>query len=285
MSPEHGVTVPSSPAITDMTHSIMTYEAMLCQRKMYELAQSGISNWSGRLQLVAHFGAHVEKLKYRIGASRAPLHILIMSSGQKIHRSLELLLRRPPYRQPLDTVPLLGDFDIMLAATEVLELHLQTPPPELSPWAWKNWVQWHALAVVLAELLTKPSGPLADRAIAIASKSFRYYAHIVADSQSGMLWKPIARLMRRVQRVRQASVASQEHSAPPRPAEGNVSDTGPPSSNDDDMFEGLNWSLDEEMTVPLVDHESWSLGVDDEQTPWLAWDSFLQDMVDTSAWE
>ncbi|KAH6625535.1 hypothetical protein C7974DRAFT_202685 [Boeremia exigua] len=286
-SPARGALTPSRPPITDMTHSTMTYQAMLCQRKMYDLSTKGLDTWSERKQLVVDFGAHIDQLARQIGESRIPMHVLIVTSGRKIHRSLELLLRRPPYRQSIESVPIWDGFDVMLAATEVLELHLEVPSLELKPWAWKNWVQWHALAVLLAELSVRLSDPLADRAFEVASNAYRYYARIVADSQSGLLWKPIARLMRRVQRAREeASVASQDSNTSQLSLE-TLLDHMPaklPSPDDLHSFshpaQNIHHQSEEhlERGVDILSFES-------DQQSYLIWDEFLEDIIDTSAWQ
>ena len=263
---------------------MMTYEAMLCQRKIYELSRDGISNWSQRLQLVKDFGTYVKEISFRIGSSPAPMDLLLMVSGKKIHASLELLLRRPPYRQPFNAVPLSDGFDIMLAATNVLEHHLQASPPELSPWAWKNWVQWHALAVVLAELMERSSGPQTDSALAVATGSFHHYAHIVADSQTGLLWKPIARLMRRVQCIKQGSTTSQAFSATCSVQEDVQRFSDSSLLGDGNVLGFTDWSIDEPTVASFRDQESQSLDLNHGQLPWLAWDAFLQDVANMSDW-
>jgi hypothetical protein len=276
----------SGPVITDTTHSMMTYQAMLCQRKMYDLSRDGLNTWTKRKQLVVDFGAHVDELVEQISKSRVPAHILIATSGRKIHRSLELLLRRPPYRQSTGSVPLWDDFDTMLAATEVLELHLEVPSLELKPWVWKNWVQWHALAVLLAELLTRPSDTLADRAFEVASKAYRYYAGIVADSQSGMLWKPIARLMRRVQNTRHVAGVSSQNSNTFQQSPGIYSHgtlTGGPFSDDFLSFGSPAQSFYQQ-AAGQVQHASDNLNLEPEPHPYSTWDEFLEDIIDTSAW-
>lgn len=271
----------------------MTYQAMLCQRKMCDLSRDGLSSWPERLQLVVDFGAHVDGLEQQIGSSCVPIHMLIVSSGRKIHRSLQLLLRRPPYRQSTSSIPPWDSFDIMLAAIEVLELHIEPPSQELIPWAWKNWVQWHALAVLLAEMSTRPFDTHAERAFQIASGAFHHYARIVADSQSGMLWKPIARLMRRVQDMRQgigvpkAGVSHHVHSIPQRDA------IMVPNSLAMDASLLTNFravepsasSIDERVVEDLTDHGFETLTTGRNQQPWLAWDEFLENIMDTSGWD
>jgi hypothetical protein len=280
---EGGTRFASGPVITDMTHSMMTYQAMLCQRKMYDLSKDGLNTWTERKQLVVDFGTHVDELAEQIGQSRVPVHILIVTSGRKIHRSLELLLRRPPYRQSTGSVPMWDDFDTMLAATEVLELHLEVPSLELKPWVWKNWVQWHALAVLLAELLTRPSDPLADRAFEVASNAYRYYAGIVADSQSGMLWKPIVRLMRRVQDTRHAAAVLSQASAASQHSLAHHAITSVTFSDDLQILGILGKSI-EHQAAGQVEHGIDDFNIESGLHPSSIWDEFLEDIIDTSAW-
>ncbi|KAF2662126.1 hypothetical protein K491DRAFT_280737 [Lophiostoma macrostomum CBS 122681] len=199
-------TVPTTTsfAFTEMSHTALIYDAMICSRKLHEVScreQSEQSRWAEMLEIVAIFERSVQALMFRTRVSEDPLHRLTRMSAQRILVSMRLILRRPPHRQPRLVDPI-DEFDVLAAATEVLEQHLQPTPSDLQPWAWKNWVQWHALAVVLAELSVRPTGPLSDRGFLVASESFRRYALLVADSHTGMLWKPIAKLMRRVRQIR-----------------------------------------------------------------------------------
>jgi len=291
MSPPDKVPTESSPNFTDMSHTSMIYEAMICQRKLYELSNvsgSAWENWPAKMELIAAFERHVQNNDLFIKDSEDPLHKLQRISGQKILVSLQLLARRPPYRQPHNAVPPWDDFDVLEAATNVLDQHLQPMAPELAAWAWKNWVQWHALAVVLVELLARPPEPLLDRAYQIAIKSFRHYARIVADSESGMLWKPIAKLMRRVQRVRQDACSnphpapSNGHSVPDEVVEEQSKATDCTVVQDMEI-DFTNWNFDSDGSSTFFTEDLLPQAQDENQyydsgTPWLAWDTFLHDV-------
>lgn len=289
MLPPNDVPTVASLGLTDMSHAAMTYEAMICQRKLYELSESAHpwQNWPQKLELVEAFGMYVETVSSLVNESAGPSARLMKISGEKIFVSLQLILRRPPYKQSQDVVPPWDDFDILDAGSKVLEQHMQPMPLDLQRWAWKNWVQWHALAVVLAELTIRPKGPHSDRAYSIATKSFGHYAKIVADSESGMLWRPIAKLMRRVQRIRyteskdgrsgdQESIYTSART---------ISSSGPKYGADADMFDITTWDFDDHDFEQLVSHDNAmhkqgnNLQYDDESTPWLAWDAFLQDVI------
>lgn len=296
MSPPNHVAERSSSAPTDMSYSCMIYEAMLCQRKLYELSRDEKGtwdNWPMKLDVFAAFEKYVNELGPEKIDFASSLEKLRYFSGKKILASLQLLLRRPPYRQPQNSVPPWDDFDIMENAAIVLQGHTQSLTADLAPWAWKNWVQWHALAVVLAELIVRPHDPAFDRVYAVVTKSFHYYATIVADSDSGMLWKPIAKLMRRVQRIKQdlhfesaqtplgQLVTIQETHI-------NAAEQQPILfSQDLDTFDFANWSIDIDAPYRAPHDATLARDITTEiesryDTPWLAWDSFLQDVNSTS---
>lgn len=70
-------------------------------------------------------------------------------------------------------------------------------------WWQDGYVQWHALAVALAELCVQTDGALVDRAWATAEKALAMWGGKVADSKRGALWRPIRKLLRRA-RARRA---------------------------------------------------------------------------------
>ncbi|KAH7065750.1 hypothetical protein BKA63DRAFT_496355 [Paraphoma chrysanthemicola] len=277
---------------SDMSHTAMIYQAMICQRKLFELCETTADpweTWPRRLDLVARFEQHVSNVTSCIDSSASPLQRLSEVSGRKIVVSLQLLLRRPPYRQPRNAIPPWDDFDVLSEATNVLEQHMQPMPDELGIWAWKNWVQWHALAVVLAELIARPLDPVSERAYKIAIKSFRWYARIVADSDSGMLWRPIIKLMRRVQRARQnaCSGANQEQPSDNSPPSHNVNMVSEPNHyrfvEDFEMCDLNQWNGCDGVPNLAIESDSPSKTMEDDiQTDnsgtCLDWDTFLQDL-------
>ena len=94
-------------------------------------------------------------------------------------------------------------------------------------------MHWHSLGIVLARLCVAPNGALADRAWQAATVAYAHYSRVVADTEKGMLWRPVAKLMTR---ARQARAEAQgrlnerisrgnpgEYTIPPRPVGGNQS--------------------------------------------------------------
>ena len=82
--------------------------------------------------------------------------------------------------------------------------HLLDTDPRAAPWRWhyKTYTQWHALAVVLAELCLQTRGPMVQRAWRIVDAVFDSWAARIADSPNGMLWRPMKKLMAKAQAKR-----------------------------------------------------------------------------------
>jgi hypothetical protein len=97
-------------------------------------------------------------------------------------------------------------------STKLLQQELVTKSAEFAPWAWKSWVRWNALAIVLVELCSQSPGESYDAAYSIAVQSFNHYSSLIADTDTGMLWKPITKLMRRLQQLKHYNAISEQAS-------------------------------------------------------------------------
>lgn len=100
---------------------------------------------------------------------------------------------------------------LLLNSVEILEsAHRLEREPSVAHWQWffNSWVQWHALAVALAELCLHNRGPLVERAWAIIDQVFEPWASHIADSRRGMLWRPIQKLMSKALANRRMSAST-----------------------------------------------------------------------------
>ncbi|KAJ9666939.1 hypothetical protein H2201_003073 [Coniosporium apollinis] len=124
---------------------------------------------------------------------------------------------------------------ILTAAVESLELSDAVenhPVGHIWGWFAAMYVQWHALAVALAELCVQTSGPLVDRGWVIVDTLFEKYSERVADSKKGLLWRPIKKLYAKAKsaRLQNSSLASATSSAqaPTQPTNTDTTMTNPP---------------------------------------------------------
>ncbi|CAJ2499832.1 Uu.00g026850.m01.CDS01 [Anthostomella pinea] len=81
-------------------------------------------------------------------------------------------------------------------------------------WWRDTYVQWHPLAVALAELCASPRGEAADRAWAVVDGVFPVSSEIIADTKRGTLWRPIRKLHKKARAAREAALAV-DRAAPP----------------------------------------------------------------------
>ncbi|KAJ5503438.1 Transcription factor [Penicillium fimorum] len=93
---------------------------------------------------------------------------------------------------------------LFLTAIEVLEFgHLLETDPKTSKWGWlfRTNMQWHGIAFVLSEICVRPICPITDRAWSAVSVIYAEWA-AQATHKKGMLWRPLAALMKRAAATR-----------------------------------------------------------------------------------
>lgn len=85
---------------------------------------------------------------------------------------------------------------------ELAEYFLRGPRAERFGWWSNTYVQWHPLAVCLAELCRQTRGLLVDRAWKAVDQVYPLWAKIVADTRRGQLWRPIRKLYKKAKAAR-----------------------------------------------------------------------------------
>jgi len=107
----------------------------------------------------------------------------------------KVLLSAMPMRRNASHTSHVDDV-VFSQAIEVLEIgHQLSTNLRALPWSWSNRVHWHSFGVVLAKLCVEPNSKLATRAWNVVEGSFIQYGKKVADSEKGMLWRPLEKLM------------------------------------------------------------------------------------------
>ncbi|KAH7409655.1 hypothetical protein BKA64DRAFT_404214 [Cadophora sp. MPI-SDFR-AT-0126] len=296
-----------STGFTDMSFASMTHRASLCQKTMEEIppdTDDSWSRWKEKLAAIEKFEAYSMLHFSGIDAWSPPLQKFAQAVAGGSLANIKLMTRRPPYRNRQTKIPPWDDYNVMKSTTWILERSLfKQENSEFNPWAWFTWVKWYALAVLLAELCGPIKGLEADHANVVAQRIFVEYAQVVADSQSGMLWRPIVKLMRRVQKLRGSTVESLS-SLLSSSSPGSQQPVMSESAIDHSTFAGLNinqsyLTQDTELrpdpsfgdpnmitsghtTYGLTNFESGqAFGTDlvpDDGLSWAHWDSFLEDM-------
>ena len=126
---------------------------------------------------------------------------------------LWLSIHHPCQRYGVASIPEVTKQRLLLISVEILE-YAHLLDSEISAakfkWLFKTYVQWHALAVVLAELCVQTQGEMVDRAWRIIDIVFEYWSERIADSNKGMLWRPMKKLMGKARLARQVDSLSVE---------------------------------------------------------------------------
>lgn len=113
---------------------------------------------------------------------------------------LWLIVQYPFTSHPTVTPMRVSQETMLRTAISVMELsERMTQGPWAGRFAWWTdcYVQWHPLAVALAELCTQRDGELVQRAWKIVERVYPLWKDQVADSSSGPLWRPIRKLYRK----------------------------------------------------------------------------------------
>ena len=98
--------------------------------------------------------------------------------------------------------PGLAESDQFLNIHEMIEQH---PAAAGFSWHLQTYIPWHALAAVLSELCTQPTGPLAERAWDIIDRRFDDWNSRVAYVKGAMVWWPVKKLLKRAREARHNS--------------------------------------------------------------------------------
>ena len=214
LKPGTEVEVRSQDCFTDTTFSLVILEAFKTERRLNTVSvnsafpgkDQAAEVWAQRRAWVIECQRRMEDKYLRYCNSEITIQRFTMQVADIMNARLWLWAYRPLQRQPNDpitaTVPYPGTLHF---SVEVLEKTAQIPlDAAFQPYLWISniWVQWHALAVMVAELCVQTQGPTVARAWAIANVMFEETARHVADSAKGRLWSPIKKLMNKAQAIR-----------------------------------------------------------------------------------
>ncbi|KAI9844358.1 MAG: hypothetical protein M1837_005662 [Sclerophora amabilis] len=166
--------------------------------------------WKKRQGLVTSCQEHLERKYLRYCNTSIPFHWATRTVADTIIASLWLNTYRPLQSHGSSATSLrIADTSILHLSVEVLDKthQLETEPSVKSfRWFFGTYVQWHALAVTIAELCVHTEGAIVERAWNVVIPVFGRASQQVADSRKGMLWRPVKKLMNKAQRIRQARI-------------------------------------------------------------------------------
>ncbi|KAL4961319.1 putative C6 transcription factor [Aspergillus stella-maris] len=97
-------------------------------------------------------------------------------------------------------------FITSIEVTEFARLIKEDENTKRWSWMFDAHMQWHAIAMVLSELCVRPLSPLTDRAWEAVTTVYDDWLR-TAKQRKGMLWRPLAKLMKRAGALRKKQLA------------------------------------------------------------------------------
>ncbi|GLB02353.1 hypothetical protein AtubIFM57258_003698 [Aspergillus tubingensis] len=251
ISPTMTSNPPDSPGFTDMTFTMMTRKAQYVTRSLNfsDFMEPSINTLAIRQQLVLEFQQSVSKLLAHASPATNPLHWLTAAVAECTHASMQLITLRPLQRAPNFTPPLVrGDRLLEFAVNVLTAAYRLRSDPRFATYKWIEFAfpPWHSLAVALAELCVCDDKAVMERFWEPVEYTFNQLGRVIADSQRGMLWKPMVKLMDRA-KERRTQLLSTSSSTPAGSGSGpSSSHINPDSAISSEQFSPLDLSIQQQ---------------------------------------
>ncbi|KAI0976724.1 fungal-specific transcription factor domain-containing protein [Xylaria arbuscula] len=110
--------------------------------------------------------------------------------------------------KPHSAAPIVSAESTLRTALSIMEVSefLETGPySDRTRWWCETYVQWHPLAVALAELCTQTQGEIVEHAWRVIDVVFPRWSGKIADAKRGSLWRPIRKLYKKAKAAREAA--------------------------------------------------------------------------------
>jgi hypothetical protein len=241
--PETSEPVPEFSSLTDMTLSHITHKLAFIFRKL--LFPNQIS-FTEKEQMIKNLSHEFESLYFQKCDANIPIQWYLSMVSRLLILKLWLSLRYPLQARDQPIYPNTGTTRDQTLRTAVLILETMNmfendPKSVQFKWVGRTWVQWHPLAVVLAELCVQTKGPLVDRAWAAVESVWNIFGERVADSTDGILWKPLKRLLKKARAAYQEAALKRDDAH----RIGDITANGVSQSFSDPMFGLSQMEIDE----------------------------------------
>lgn len=192
---------------TDMSFVNVCFDACVVIESLLkpEVQPSG-ETWEKRHQLALDFSKRVDEKYLQYYNKGTPFHGFCIAVCESMKASMVLRAVRPMQRHVSSTPPRVDSPYVLRIAMDNLRASERIYATKAADrWKWQVWVQWHALAVALAGLCSIRNTPLAEEAWYYVERQYERSAQYVADSKSGMLWRPVERLFKKATAFRDAA--------------------------------------------------------------------------------
>lgn len=191
---------PPEGTFTDLTLTLITAAAQSVARMIAytDFMEQAVEEMSSRQQILLNFQHKVTKFLSGCRPESSPFQLYTKRTATTIYGWLQLGSLRPISRSRNFIPPAVpGDALLSLAVDNLAKVQESYSDPTTAQWMWFGalWVPWHGLAVALAELCVCKDPEAMSRHWPVIEQVYHRSSLTIADSQHGMLWKPLEKLM------------------------------------------------------------------------------------------
>ncbi|CAG8909658.1 unnamed protein product [Penicillium egyptiacum] len=200
--PEH-----TEGTFTDMTHTLVIAAAVSVTRTIAfsDMTEPAVTIMSLRQQVVHDFQQKTSDLLSGCRPDLSDFQWYAQKTAVVMGSWLQLASLRPLQRSYNFIPPKVQGNALLKIAGDNLQLSQEVYNyPGARSWQWYGsmWVHWHALAVALAELCVCKDPVVMSKYWTVVDDVYQRSRLVIADSEKGMLWKPLERLMSQAKTLR-----------------------------------------------------------------------------------
>ncbi|KAJ8607711.1 hypothetical protein MRB53_040099 [Persea americana] len=206
LSPHSTRPVEPREGFTDMSFALMCRSGTWLTKRLNYLPRNdplcSDNGWITRDSLVLQFQKELQEKYIRFCDPNNPFHWFVARIGELMCATARLLAVRPMQRQSGALPPPMSGASILQKCIEIMNIESQLNADFCAQWRGYTWLPWHAIAVGLAEVCVQPDSRLVDDAWEALNGGYERVAGLIADTNRGMLWRPIEKLMKRARQRR-----------------------------------------------------------------------------------
>ncbi|PBP20792.1 hypothetical protein BUE80_DR008119 [Diplocarpon rosae] len=205
--------------VSDMTFCLIRFEVCTLTRKLTYIPQGPVSSETSmgemlsleeKERVVRECAAHLEEKYLQYCEDAGPLYWVTAKIARLIIANMFLVIYYPltlpgkPSTLPQDIRDRL-----FISSIEIIEYsRILESEASIKKWGWlfHTYIQWHAIAFILGELCVRPNSSIVDRAWRAISIIFTDWPGTEPHGKTGMLWKPMRKLLAKAARKRQENL-------------------------------------------------------------------------------
>lgn len=207
ISPEMKTFPPERAAFTDMTFTMIRCHVSRNYRHLILFPggkKSVAPTLEDRKKTVECLHNTLNEKYVKYCDMQEPLQWACATTARLVVAKLWLVVHHPMIKNNLTSLSVEDRNRILLTSIEVIEFtRLMETSESTRRWSWLfgSYVQWHAIAFVLAELCVRPQCPGVDRAWLAIDSTFHEWER-GSMGKKGSLWRPLTKLYNRAQTSR-----------------------------------------------------------------------------------